>query len=439
MKNCSKDFFVIYSLSDSDKVSDIVFNITQMLDIRYDFVSHRKSDSEEDFIDNFVTPNIEASRFVIFCLSKNAKQDKLVNQQFLVASNLNKTIVPIIIESDKISVLQLKTASGYSFRSNLYVYDDEDDHIAFLEQLHSLLGLSSAGDPIGNWVTISSDCSATVYRRKDILGTISSSNQLRLKLKKGTHNLLFRIDDEAWLDYEVVISSNEGKELFYAVDASSAIDLVMDMGGYPVSNGTIDTSVDLVSNKPGWSLYASSVDYFKRASIVNYFVHHYNGATKPLPKRPNSYAIELPKWLDSLIYTGAGLLCFVPLWAFLCWLFWFILWVVAGICTLTITFFYWDPISSEWANVCDKFSWTLLWASIIVGGYWGLKLFLKGSYATYKEGKYQASVMSVNIYNSNVANTFNEKMNDALTKHHFQVTDVSRQDIIVLSKHNKNK
>ena len=123
--NLTEKFFVCYAGCDEKKAREVVKDISHRLHAEYYLWSHNDIEDETDYIDSVVSPSIEKAEFILFLITKEGSEERLLKEQFTIANNLNKRILPLIIEKNAINLGVLKIKSPFAFRTGTLSYNDE--------------------------------------------------------------------------------------------------------------------------------------------------------------------------------------------------------------------------------------------------------------------------------------------------------------------------
>lgn len=130
-----RKFFTCYADGAEALAQSVMSEINATLEIDYVLWSHRVIGDKVLYYEQVVEPAIENADFVLFMLSKHMEEDELSNKVQLYCRNINKSVIPVKIDKGR---LKLKK---FEFRAKVYDFNDRSEKVAFMEQLHSWLGL----------------------------------------------------------------------------------------------------------------------------------------------------------------------------------------------------------------------------------------------------------------------------------------------------------
>lgn len=365
---------VSYALADEAKAKEVVESIYGRLKISYELYSISEQEDKDTYFDEVITPAIESADQVMFLYSREGANDTYLQQQFKLASNLNKPIIPIIIESSTLNLGILKVKSPFAFRTSSLKYEDEDDRIKITEQLHAALGLSKHGDVYGTNVSIISDRTVLVCRGKEIIGKAIKYQSFDIILSTGTHVLQFLSynDDDLnwadilsnnsyygdldWVEYEYHIPDNDGNietnlciEKVEKVRKNRIADLMFD----PTSPASLEW--DTLNDTKIFRLSRSSQDIKKRDITIASFYRKYIEKLTPKPELKYTNIKFLPeKYLGYLF-----LLLTICIWGKA------LLWILAfALYLITFSNVNWAGNAWDWFWYDTSFK-PLLWCVVI--------------------------------------------------------------------------
>lgn len=129
-------FFVCYAKSDEVLAQKVMDEISKYLEISYTLWSYAAVHDVDSFFETNVVPIIDNVDFVLLLASNSVEQDDLALKVFRYCFNLNKSLIPVKVDSSRLKFREM------TFRSRVFDYNDKDDKEDLLEQMHSWLGLT---------------------------------------------------------------------------------------------------------------------------------------------------------------------------------------------------------------------------------------------------------------------------------------------------------
>lgn len=133
--NVQDKFFVCYASDMEELAKSVMDEINSTLETSYVLWERHVLGDIDVFYEKVVEPAIEQAGFVLFMLSKNIEADELAIRVQTYCHNINKSIIPLKIEKGR---LRLKK---FDFRANVVDFNERLEKMAFMEQMHSWLGL----------------------------------------------------------------------------------------------------------------------------------------------------------------------------------------------------------------------------------------------------------------------------------------------------------
>ena len=286
--NLTEKFFVCYAGCDEKMAREVVKAISHRLHAEYYLWSHNDIEDETDYIDSVVSPSIEKAEFILFLVTKEGSEERLLKEQFTIANNLNKRILPLIIEKNAINLGVLKIKSPFAFRTGTLSYNDESDRINLITQMFSWLGLPVVGDIYGSSVRLNVDHSVIIRRGQDTLGHARKGVPFEMTLSKGSHKITLQniiSDDEDWKEYFCEISDNDTE-----VDLSVSMTDVAEVRKNRIADQMInpendkELNRDLESDTKILRLSRTSQDIKKRDVVLASFYRTYIESLQEEPK-----------------------------------------------------------------------------------------------------------------------------------------------------------
>ena len=134
--NVQDKFFVCYASDMEELAKSVIAEINSTLETNYVLWERHTVGDVDVFYEKVVEPAIEQADFVLFMLSKNIEADELANQVQTYCHNINKSIIPLKIEIGKLKLRK------FEFRANVIDFNENQEKMAFMEQMHSWLGLT---------------------------------------------------------------------------------------------------------------------------------------------------------------------------------------------------------------------------------------------------------------------------------------------------------
>lgn len=128
-------FLVCYAKLDEKLANAVVNEISKYLEVSYSLWSYAVVTDVDAYFEAIVVPIIDNADFVLLFLSGSVEQDEMVMKVYRYCNNLNKSIVPVKVDSRKLKF------RDFAFRSRVFDYDKKEDKEDLLEQMHSWLGL----------------------------------------------------------------------------------------------------------------------------------------------------------------------------------------------------------------------------------------------------------------------------------------------------------
>ena len=129
-------FFVCYAKSDEKLARNVVDEISKYLEINYSLWSYAAVTNVDSYFETNVEPIIDNCDFVLLLVSSSVEQDDMALKVYRYCHDLNKSLVPVKVDSSKFRLRQM------AFRSRIYDYEEAEDKEDLLEQMHSWLGLT---------------------------------------------------------------------------------------------------------------------------------------------------------------------------------------------------------------------------------------------------------------------------------------------------------
>jgi len=286
--NLTEKFFVCYAGCDEKQVREVVDTISHRLHAEYHLWSHNDIEDEADYIDSVISPSIEKADFVLFLVSKEGSEERLLKEQFTIANNLNKRVLPLIIEKNAINLGVLKIKSPFAFRTGTLSFNDENDRINLITQMFSWLGLPVVGDIYGSSVRLNVDHAVIIRRGQETLGHAKKGVPFEMTLSKGCHkitlqNIIFDIED--WKVYICEISDNNSE-----VELSVSMTDVAEVRKNRIADQMInpenekELNRDLASDTKVLRLSRTSQDIKKRDVVLASFYREYIESLQEEPK-----------------------------------------------------------------------------------------------------------------------------------------------------------
>ena len=413
---------VSYAEIDEQEVRKAISEASKRLNIRIDLYSLSSQTDKDSFFDKQVFPSVEAASYLIFFYSKAGSSDPFLRNQFKMASDLNKPIIPVIIESNNLNLGMLKVKSPFPFRTQPLNYYDENDRIRLIEQLHSAYGLMKRGDVYGACVNIISDSDVNVLRIDEILGRAEKDKPFRINLSKGKHRITFKsVDtvDAEWVEYTVTVLDNDMefeihprlqdvryvrdnkiKDLMYDPDIPEALDW------------------DKLSDTETFKLLRSSQDYKKRDVAIASFYRKYIEDLEPKPKLTYTDFSPLPK---EYVLTVCAILTVVIWGKALIWLLSFVLYLC------TFGHVNWAGRTWDWLWFDTNF-WPIAWAIAIWLAYVIITAIIEFVIDKRDEIRNSLEIHRVTSYNEKLFNRLNNKQNDYLQSRGWKLKDLQQID-----------
>lgn len=416
---------ICYASIDENRAKEVIASIYGRLRINYDLYSLSEQEDVDTYFDEVITPSIESAEHVLFLYSKEGANDAVLKQQFTLASNLNKPIIPVIIETSTLNLGVLKVKSPFAFRTSSFNFESEDDRIKLIEQVHAALGLSKRGDVYGSNVTVTSDRTVLVRRGNDIIGTASQDTPFELTLSKGTHKLTFSTSEQIdledgnsdWVEYEYRIPNNDGSfesapclENVEKVRLNKIADLMFD----PSSSASLEW--DTLNDTQVVRLSRSSQDIKKRDITIASFYRHYIEKLTPRPELKYTDLKLLPeKYITYLCY-----LLTVCIWGkALLWVLAFVLYLV------TFTKVNWAGSAWDWLWYETSFK-PLLWCVIIWIAYKVICGIISFIVRKKDEIRNTAAINKVTSDNDKLYKSLNSLQTNFLASRGWKVQDIKR-------------
>lgn len=215
MQDISNKLFLCYAWEDAAEVKEFVKELEYELNAK---VSTAMQDGNDNTYNEEKERKIEETAFLVLFISDAARNSDYVAECVRYAQNINRNILPIVIEKKK-----LFTSAGdkFNLRSKPYSITDEKSKEKLFGQFKALLGQTvEAGDEYGTLVHIViEERNAKVRRYGEELGTAYAGKDCKIRLAKGKHLLEF-IDIETpevrcSVEYEV---NGKDKEQFLKVN-----------------------------------------------------------------------------------------------------------------------------------------------------------------------------------------------------------------------------
>lgn len=128
-------FFVCYAKADEPLVHTVIEEINGVLETNYVLWSYNLIGDPVTYFEKVAQPAIERADFVLFILTKAIEKDEMAQNVYSYCRNLNKSIIPLKVVRGR---LRLRS---FVFRTEIADFDDKQDKVKFLEQMHSWLGL----------------------------------------------------------------------------------------------------------------------------------------------------------------------------------------------------------------------------------------------------------------------------------------------------------
>lgn len=128
-------FFVCYANDMEDLAKSVVNEINSTLETNYVLWERHVLGDMDIYYEKVVEPAIERASFVLLMLSKNIEADKLACRVYSYCNNINKSLIPLKIERGR---MRLKI---FEFRISVVDFNEKEEKTAFMEQMHSWLGL----------------------------------------------------------------------------------------------------------------------------------------------------------------------------------------------------------------------------------------------------------------------------------------------------------
>lgn len=352
-----------YAERDEAKAKEVVASIIARVRIEYSLYSLSEADDKETFLEEVITPSIEAADHIIFLYTKEGALDPLLQSQFTLASNLNKPIIPVVIESSAINIGYLKVRSPFSFRTSPLFFDDEKDRIKLVEQVHSVYGLSRRGDIYGSNVRITADGRLVVRRGSEVIGWVVKGKPFDITLSKGQHMLVFATDgseDADWAEYALTVPDNDS-----SIEIRPCIGDVEHVRDNTIKDQLFDPTNeqelewDTLADTRDFKLSRTSQDNKKRDIAIYSFLRKYQESLKPRPVPHYTEYRILPK---KYVYFVCLLLT-VGIWGKA------VLWLGAFALYL-ISFFHINLAGDAWDWLWDDTNFDmLLWALAVLVAY----------------------------------------------------------------------
>lgn len=128
-------FFVCYAKADEPLAHSMFEEINATLETNYVLWSYDMVGDAEIFFEKVAQPAIDKADFVLFILTKSIEKDEMARKVYSYCHNLNKSMIPLKVGKGR---LRLR---DFVFRTETANFDDRQDKVKFLEQMHSWLGL----------------------------------------------------------------------------------------------------------------------------------------------------------------------------------------------------------------------------------------------------------------------------------------------------------
>lgn len=310
MKECTNDFFVLYSNKDVDSMQTAMSEICDRLSISYDLWSYDQFMDSGDDIDGFIENKIEESPFIVAFITSETLNLPDYSRYLKYALDSNKTIIPVTFDGGWV----LKFKKRVEFRKKILSYKDEVDKIELFEEIHALLGLSKRGDVYGSRVSITMNMGSSYDVFVDgnkVYADYVEAQPCELILSKGVHKLLFYTNQpyEVWGEYTCKIESND-KQYVYSLSLQSDYQIGSESGSEEIQ-ALLDSdfkSQDFHSFVSffGWVendkilLLDSSHKLLKVDMILKYFYKEYYNNLKIEPLW-HHHSVQFPNILYTLI------------------------------------------------------------------------------------------------------------------------------------------
>ena len=354
---------VSYAERDEAKAREIVEFITRRIRFSYSLYSLSAAEDKESFIDEVIAPSIESAEHVLFLYTKESASDAMLQRQFVMASNLNKPILPVVISASTIEAGLLKAKSPFPFRRQPLFFDREADRIGVVEQVHSIFGLSKRGDIYGSNVRIATDRKVFVRRGSDVIGWVPPGKGYDITLSKGHHILSFATDsddDADWAEYVLSVPDNDSSmEIRPCIGDVERVrdNTIQDQMFDPTNRQELEW--DTLADTRNFKLSRTSQDNKKRDIAIYSFLRKYQESLEPKPEPHYTEYRILPK---KYIYYICLLLT-VGIWGKA------ILWLGAFALYL-ISFFHISLAGDAWDWLWDDTNFDmLLWALAVLIAY----------------------------------------------------------------------
>ncbi len=213
MQDVSDKLFLCYAWEDAADVKDFIKELEYELNARVSPAMECDNTFNED-----KEKRISETIFLVLFISEAARNSDYVAQCVRYAQNINRNILPVIIEKKKIFS---SSSDKFNLRTKPYSITDNNSKEKLFCQFKALLGQTiEAGDEYGTIVHIViEERNAKIKRYGEDLGTTTTGTDCKIRLAKGKHLLDF-IDTEdpeirCSIEYEV---NGKDKEQFLKVN-----------------------------------------------------------------------------------------------------------------------------------------------------------------------------------------------------------------------------